>query len=82
MQAYLPGVDQYRCCPHNYGMGWPYFVEELWLATPDGGLAAAMYAPCEVTAKVADGTEVTLAEETGYPVHGHGLADREDTAST
>ncbi|KQX91633.1 beta-L-arabinofuranosidase domain-containing protein [Streptomyces clavifer] len=67
MQAYLPGVDQYRCCPHNYGMGWPYFVEELWLATPDGGLAAAMYAACEVTAKVADGTEVTFTEETGYP---------------
>ncbi|WP_129260639.1 beta-L-arabinofuranosidase domain-containing protein [Streptomyces sp. M3] len=67
MQAYLPGVDQYRCCPHNYGMGWPYFVEELWLATPDGGLAAAMYAACEVTAKVADGTEVTFTEETDYP---------------
>lgn len=67
MQAFLPGVDQYRCCPHNYGMGWPYFVEELWLATPDNGLAAAMYAPCEVTAKVADGTEVTFTEETGYP---------------
>ncbi len=45
MQAYMPGVDQYRCCPHNYGMGWPYFTEELWLATPDNGLAAAMYAP-------------------------------------
>ncbi|MFJ8922978.1 RICIN domain-containing protein [Streptomyces sp. NPDC102415] len=67
MQAYLPGVDQYRCCPHNYGMGWPYFVEELWLATPDGGLAAAMYAACEVTAKVAEGTEVTFTEETDYP---------------
>ncbi|MEV7655991.1 RICIN domain-containing protein [Streptomyces anulatus] len=67
MLAYLPGVDQYRCCPHNYGMGWPYFTEELWLATPDGGLAAAMYAPSEVTAKVADGTEVTFVEETGYP---------------
>ncbi|MYY01919.1 MULTISPECIES: beta-L-arabinofuranosidase domain-containing protein, partial [unclassified Streptomyces] len=67
MQAFLPGVDQYRCCPHNYGMGWPYFTEELWLATPDGGLAAAMYAACEVTAKVADGTEVTFTEETGYP---------------
>ncbi|WDG32968.1 glycoside hydrolase family 127 protein [Streptomyces sp. CA-278952] len=67
MLAYLPGVDQYRCCPHNYGMGWPYFTEELWLATPDGGLAAAMYAPSEVTAKVADGTEVTFTEETGYP---------------
>ncbi|WTI79163.1 glycoside hydrolase family 127 protein [Streptomyces sp. NBC_00726] len=28
MQAFLPGVDQYRCCPHNYGMGRPYFTEE------------------------------------------------------
>jgi hypothetical protein len=67
MQAYMPGVDQYRCCPHNYGMGWPYFTEELWVATPDDGLCAAMYAPCSVTAKVAGGTSVTIAENTGYP---------------
>ncbi len=67
MQAYMAGVDQYRCCPHNYGMGWPYFTEELWLATPDKGLAAAMYAPSSVTAKVADGTSVTLTETTDYP---------------
>jgi hypothetical protein len=67
MQAYMPGVDQYRCCPHNYGMGWPYFTEELWLATPDNGLAAAMYAPSSVTAKVADGTSVTVTETTDYP---------------
>lgn len=67
MQAYMPGVDQYRCCPHNYGMGWPYFTEELWAATPDNGLCAAMYAPCSVTAKVAGGTSVTITENTGYP---------------
>jgi hypothetical protein len=67
MQAYMPGVDQYRCCPHNYGMGWPYFTEELWLATPDNGLAAAMYAPSSVTAAVADGTAVTVTETTDYP---------------
>ncbi|MCS0606307.1 glycoside hydrolase family 127 protein [Streptomyces sp. LP11] len=67
MQAFMPGVDQYRCCPHNYGMGWPYFTEELWLATPDKGLAAAMYAPSQVTAKVADGTAVTVTETTDYP---------------
>jgi hypothetical protein len=67
MQAYMPGVHQYRCCPHNYGMGWPYFTEELWLATPDKGLAAAMYAPSTVTAKVADGTSVTITETTDYP---------------
>lgn len=67
MLAYHAGVDVYRCCPHNYGMGWPYLAEELWLATPDHGLAAAMYAPSTVTAKVADGSSVTITEETGYP---------------
>ncbi|WP_399893101.1 RICIN domain-containing protein [Streptomyces sp. BBFR51] len=68
MQAYQPGVDNYRCCPHNYGMGWPYFTEELWLATPDRGLAAAMYAPSRVDAAVgADGTRVTITEDTDYP---------------
>ncbi|MFD0027772.1 beta-L-arabinofuranosidase domain-containing protein [Streptomyces sp. NPDC055059] len=67
MQSLQPGVDQYRCCPHNYGMGWPYFNEELWLATPGDGLAAAMYAPCTVRTRVAGGTEVTIVEETGYP---------------
>ncbi|MEU3791709.1 beta-L-arabinofuranosidase domain-containing protein, partial [Streptomyces fructofermentans] len=67
MQSFQPGIDQYRCCPHNYGMGWPYFAEELWLGTPDGGLAAAMYAPSRVTAQVAGGTTVTVTEETDYP---------------
>ncbi|HET8844634.1 MAG TPA: beta-L-arabinofuranosidase domain-containing protein, partial [Ktedonobacteraceae bacterium] len=67
MQAYLQGVDQYRCCPHNYGMGWPFFAEETWLATPDNGLCAALYAPTTVTAKVGDGTSVTFTEVTSYP---------------
>ncbi|MBR7828781.1 glycoside hydrolase family 127 protein [Actinospica sp. MGRD01-02] len=68
LQAYMPGVDQYRCCPHNYGQGWPYFTEELWLATPDNGLCAAMYAPCSVTAKVGSAAApITITEDTGYP---------------
>ncbi|MDC0707561.1 glycoside hydrolase family 127 protein [Stigmatella sp. ncwal1] len=67
MQSYKSGIDEYRCCPHNYGMGWPYFVEEMWLATPDGGLCAAMYGPCTVTATVSGGVRVTLTENTHYP---------------
>ena len=67
MQAYLQGVDQYRCCPHNYGQGWPFFTEESWLATPDNGLCASLYAPTTVTAKVGDGTTVTFTETTSYP---------------
>lgn len=67
MQAYEPSPHNYRCCTHHYGMGWPYFTESLWLATADGGLCAAMYAPSEVKVKVAGGAEVKIVEETEYP---------------
>jgi len=69
MQAYMPGIHQYRCCPHNYGMGWPYYAEEMWLASPDGGLCASLYAESEVRAKVGPGTgtQVKVTEHTGYP---------------
>jgi hypothetical protein len=71
MQAYMPGVDQYRCCPHNYGMGWPMFTQSLWLATGDDGLCANMYAPCTVTAEVASSsTTITFTEATDYPFSG------------
>jgi hypothetical protein len=57
----------HRCCQHNSGHGWPYYTQHLWLATPDNGLAAVLYAPCEVTAKVGKGTKVAIKEKTQYP---------------
>ncbi|MCX5637611.1 MAG: glycoside hydrolase family 127 protein [Planctomycetota bacterium] len=57
----------HRCCQHNVAHGWPYYAEHLWLVTAGNGLAAVLYAPCRVTAKVGDGTEVTIVEETRYP---------------
>ena len=65
MLAYSP--HRYRCCQHNHAHGWPYFAEELWLATSDDGLCASLYSASEVTAKVGDGTEVTITENTTYP---------------
>ena len=56
-----------RCCQHNHAHGWPYYVENLWLATPDRGLCAILYNACTVKAKVADGTEISIKEETKYP---------------
>jgi hypothetical protein len=64
--SYSP-FEVYRCCQHNVSHGWPYYAEELWLATPDNGLCAALYAPSEVAAKVADGAKVIVREETDYP---------------
>jgi hypothetical protein len=65
MLAYNP--HDYRCCQHNIAFGWPYLARSLWMATPGNGLAAALYAPCQVTAQVGDGARVRIREETDYP---------------
>ncbi len=56
-----------RCCQHNHGFGWPYYAEHLFFATPDNGLAAVLFNACKVTARVGNGTEVIVHEETKYP---------------
>lgn len=66
MVSYSP-FEVYRCCQHNVSHGWPYYAEELWLATADNGLAASLYAPSEVSAKVGTGVEVKITEQTDYP---------------
>lgn len=57
----------YGCCTANMHQGWPKFAANLWMATPDDGLAAVAYGPCIVRAKVRGGREVTIDVETDYP---------------
>ena len=57
----------YPCCTCNAHQGWPKFVQHLWFATADRGLAALAYGPSTVTARVANGVEVTMTEDTHYP---------------
>ena len=57
----------YPCCTSNMHQGWPKFTQNLFHATPDGGIAALVYAPSRVRAKVAGGTEVIIEEKTDYP---------------
>lgn len=57
----------YPCCLANMHQGWPKFVQNLWYATADNGLAALVYGASKVTAKVARGEEVTITEKTDYP---------------
>lgn len=56
-----------RCCQHNHGQGWPYFIEHLVMATPDNGIAAAIYGACKANVKVGNGKTVEIVEETNYP---------------
>lgn len=66
-EANLFGLEpHFGCCTANYHQGWPKFVASLWMATPDNGLAATLYSPCQVNTKVR-GVAVRLLEETEYP---------------
>ncbi|MDP4174961.1 MAG: glycoside hydrolase family 127 protein [Bacteroidota bacterium] len=56
-----------RCCQHNHSSAWVNYAENLWMATPDDGLAAQFYSDCEVSAKAGNGSEVKLSETTHYP---------------
>ncbi len=56
-----------RCCQHNHTQGWPYYAENLWMATADNGLAAVLYAASKVEAKVGKGDTVMVEEKTHYP---------------
>ncbi len=59
-------APNFGCCAANMHQGWPKFAATLWMATPDGGLAAVAYAPCVVRVPIA-GDTVTIEEETAYP---------------
>ena len=57
----------FPCCTSNLHQGWPKLVQNLWFATYDNGIAALVYAPSKVTAKVAGNVTVDIEENTGYP---------------
>jgi len=57
----------FPCCRYNMHMGWPYFVKNSVMATPEQGLAMLSYGPMEVNAVVAGDQNLKLAIETAYP---------------
>lgn len=63
-------LNGYPCCTSNMHQGFPKFVQNLWYATTDKGLAAMLYAPCSVTAQVSGGISVNIVETTDYPFSG------------
>jgi hypothetical protein len=67
-ESNLYGLEpEFGCCTANMHQGWPKFVANLWMGTPDRGLAAVAYGPSEMSTVVAEGTPVTITEKTDYP---------------
>jgi DUF1680 family protein len=60
-------LSGYPCCTANMHQAWPKFVQNLWYATDDGGLAAFLYAPSKVEVSVANGIKLKVVEDTGFP---------------
>ncbi len=60
-------LSGYPCCTSNMHQSWPKYIQNLWYATADGGVAALLYAPSQVAMQVSDGVELSIREETGYP---------------
>jgi Beta-L-arabinofuranosidase, GH127 len=57
----------FGCCTANLHQGWPKFVQQLWMKTASGGLAAVAYAPSTVTVTLEGGVQVRLETRTNYP---------------
>lgn len=55
------------CCVGNNTRIIPYFIQHMWMATQDQGLAATLYGPCTVKAEVAGGITTEINCKTDYP---------------
>lgn len=60
-------LSGYPCCTTNMHQSWPKYVQNLFYATPDKGVAALLYAPAEASLKVADGVDLVIKETTDFP---------------
>ncbi|MDZ7722244.1 MAG: glycoside hydrolase family 127 protein [candidate division KSB1 bacterium] len=61
-------ANTHRCCLHNTGMGWPWFVKNMWKASADNGLIAWLYGPNKVNAKVGEsGADIQVISRTAFP---------------
>ncbi|MFO7616820.1 MAG: glycoside hydrolase family 127 protein, partial [Bacteroidales bacterium] len=67
-ESNIYGTEPYfGCCTANGHQGWPKFAQSLWMASPDGGLAAISYAPCIVNALAGNQVPVKIEVKSNYP---------------
>ena len=57
----------YPCCSCNLHQAWPKLVQNLWLKSAEGGVAAMVYAPSKLSTTLESGAKLEIAEQTCYP---------------
>ncbi len=65
--SYRPD-HEVQCCPGNLHRAMPNFISKMWMQTAEGGVAAVLYAPGSLNARLGK-TEipVTITAHTRYP---------------
>ena len=61
------GCSNVLCCVGALNRVIPNFIIGMWAATRDNGLAAALYGPCTVSARVGEDVPVRVSCVTDYP---------------
>ncbi len=61
------GCAKVLCCVGALNRIIPQYVIHMWMATRDNGLAATLYGPCTVSARVGAGVPVKVRTTTDYP---------------
>ncbi|MEM7370180.1 MAG: beta-L-arabinofuranosidase domain-containing protein [Bacteroidota bacterium] len=64
-------MPNYPCCLANMHQGWPKFVQSMWMATPDSGLAVVAYGPNKLETLVRGERTVHILQKTEYPFDGN-----------
>ena len=59
----------YRCCQHNAGFGWPWYVQNMWQSTADEGLSLWLYGASHIKTTINEST-IEISEKTDYPFSG------------
>ncbi|HEX4022669.1 MAG TPA: beta-L-arabinofuranosidase domain-containing protein [Acidobacteriaceae bacterium] len=60
------------CCAGNVNRMVPTYVQRMWMSAPNRGLAAVLYGPGRVNARVGEHSQpVEILEETSYPFSEH-----------
>lgn len=61
------GCSNVLCCVGAINRLIPNYVMHMWMESSDRGLAATLYGPCSVSARVGSGVPVKVKCETAYP---------------
>lgn len=59
--------DPVLCCVGNLNRIIPNYVMHMWMATPDGGLAATLHGPSQMTGTVNGNVRINIETVTAYP---------------